>query len=84
MVGSGVKPCPHIHTERDCGYVVRAAIQSPPGKNILAAGSMMSRTDHLKLWCEVNKVPFGGFDEIPLENYEKFFPVPGLGGKLKR
>jgi hypothetical protein len=34
------------------------------------------------VWCEVNSVPFGGFDEIPLEKYEKFLPVPGLGREI--
>jgi len=34
------------------------------------------------MWCEVDSVPFGGFDEILLEKYEKFFPVPGLGREI--
>lgn len=81
-VGSGKAPIPLIDTERDSGYVVRAALQSPPGKNILGVGSMLSWTDHFKVWCEVNKVPFGGYDEIPIETYEKYVPVPGLGKEL--
>jgi len=82
MVGSGLESFPHIYTDRDCGYVVRPAIQSPRGKNIFAAGRIMSWTEHLQIWCEVNNVPFGGFDEIPLEKYEKFIPVPDLGRKI--
>jgi hypothetical protein len=82
MVGSGTKPIPHFNTVRDCGYVVRAALQTSPGKNILGVGSMLSWTEYLRVWCEVNKVPFGGFDPIPLEVFEKVIPVPGLGKEI--
>ncbi|MCJ1479474.1 hypothetical protein MMC13_008160 [Lambiella insularis] len=81
-VGSGKKPLPHFHTSKDTGYVVRAALQTPPGKNILAVGSMLSWADYLKVWCEVNKVPFGGYDEIPIDVFEKYIPVPGFGREL--
>lgn len=43
---------------------------------------MLSWNDYLKVWCDVNKVPFGGYDEIPVETYEKYIPVPGLGKEL--
>lgn len=43
---------------------------------------MLSWADFFKVWCEVNKVPFGGYDEIPVETYEKYVPVPGLGKEL--
>lgn len=79
IVGSGRTPLPHFDTEKDTGYVVHAALQSPLGKNVLAAGSMLSWSDYAKVWCEVNKVPFGGYDEIPIQTYEKIIPVPGLG-----
>jgi hypothetical protein len=82
MVGSGKNPVPHFNTERDCGYVVRAALQTAPGKNILGAGSMLSWTEYLKIWCNVNNVPFGGFNSIPLEVFEKVVPMPGLGSEL--
>ena len=81
-VGSGKNPIPHFNTQRDCGYVVRAALQNPPGKNILGVGSMLSMTEYLKIWCEANKVPFGGFDSIPLEVFEELVSVPGLGKEL--
>lgn len=82
MVGSGKNPIPHFNTERDCGYVVRAALQTSPGKNILGVGSMLSWTEYLKIWCDINKVPFGGFDSIPLEIFEKVIPMPGLGKEM--
>lgn len=34
------------------------------------------------MWCEVNKVPFGGYDEVSVDAYEKYFPIPGLGKEL--
>lgn len=67
---------------KDTGYVVRAALQSPPGKTILGVGSMLSWSDLVKVWCEVNKVPFGGYEEIPIETYEKFMPIPDLGTEM--
>ena len=82
MVGSGTNPIPHFNTERDCGYVVRAALQTPPGKNILGVGSTLSWTEYLKIWCDINKVPFGGFDPIPLGVFEKVVPIPGLGKEM--
>ena len=82
LPGSGVAPLPFFDTERDTGYVVRAALESAPGKKILAAGSMISWTDQLKVWCEFNSVPFGGFDSLPIDVFDKFFPIPGLGREL--
>ncbi len=71
-----------MDTERDTGYVIRATLQSPPGKTVLGAGSMLSWTDYLKVWCEVNKVPFGGYDEVPIQAFEKYMPVPDLGREM--
>lgn len=82
LVGSGNVPFPNIDVEKDTGYIVRAAIQSSPEKAILAAGSMISWSDQLKVWCELNSVPFGGFDPIPIEVFDRFFPIPGLGREL--
>ena len=77
-VGSDKPPLPHIDTVRDTGSVVRAALQSAPGKTILGAGSMLSWIDLGKSWCEVNKVPSGGYDETPIEVFEKYMPMPDL------
>lgn len=81
-VSSGKTPLPFIVSNKDTGYVVRAALQSPPGKNILGFGSMLSWIDFYKVWCEVNKVPFGGYDEIPLPVFESTMPTPALGTEL--
>lgn len=43
---------------------------------------MLSWTDLLKVWCEVNEVPFGGFASVPVEVFQNFIPVPGLGREI--
>lgn len=48
----------------------------------MGAGSTLSWIDLGKSWCEVNKVPFGGYDETPIEVFEKYMPVPDLGREL--
>jgi hypothetical protein len=81
-VGAGKGLIPFFDTATDCGYVTRAALQSPPGKNILGVGSMISWTDYGKIWCEAQGVPFGGYDEIPLDKYVANFPAPGAGREI--
>jgi len=80
-VGAGETKIPQFDTVADAGYVTRAALNSPPGKNILGVGDMISWKDYLKVWCEVNNVPFGGYDEIPLQGFISFMP-PGVGREL--
>lgn len=81
-ISSGKTPVPLIVSDKDTGYVVRAALQSPPGKTILGSGSMLSWIDFYKVWCEVKKVPFGGYDEMPLQVFESDMPTPHLGTEL--
>jgi hypothetical protein len=81
-VGSGVKSLPHIDVKRDTGYIVRALLECPPGKTVLGAGDMISWSDQLKIWCEHNEVPFGGFDPLSINQFDNSIPVPGLGREL--
>ena len=73
---------PHFDTVKDTGYLVRTALQSPPGKIILGAGSKLSWIDFFKAWCEVNKVPFGGYDATPLDVFVERMPIPDLGQEM--
>jgi len=82
LVGSGITQQPHINVANDLGRIVHCALLAPPQKTILAAGSILSYTTQLEIWCRVNKVPFGGFDELSIDTFENFFPVPGLGREL--
>ena len=43
---------------------------------------MISWTDMLKVWCDVNEIPFGGFDPLPVQMFANFIPVPGLGKEI--
>lgn len=81
-MGSGATPLPHIDVERDTGYLVRALLECPPGKMVLGAGEMISWSEMLRIWCEGNNVPFGGFDPLSVDQFERFIPVPGLGKEL--
>ncbi|PVH82302.1 putative NAD dependent epimerase/dehydratase [Cadophora sp. DSE1049] len=82
LVGSGLRPQPHISIAHDLGCIIHCALLAPPKKTILAAGSMLSYTSQLEIWCRVNNIPFGGFDELSIDMFERFFPIPGLGREL--
>ncbi|KAH7417677.1 NmrA-like family protein [Cadophora sp. MPI-SDFR-AT-0126] len=82
LVGSGLTRQPHISIANDLGRIVHCALFIPPQRTILAAGSMLSYTSQMEIWCRINKVPFGGFDELSIDVFENFFPVPGLGREL--
>jgi hypothetical protein len=36
----------------------------------------------LRVWCECNEVPLAGFDQLSIDQFERFVPVPGLGREL--
>ena len=54
------KHMPIIDTWRDTGYFVRDLVQSPPRKNVLAYGSMLSCKEYMAFWARIQK-PFGGY-----------------------
>ncbi|MCJ1360459.1 MAG: hypothetical protein MMC33_010464 [Icmadophila ericetorum] len=81
-IGSGDYLVPFFDTVKDMGSVVRVAIQLPPEKNILGVGSMIGWKEYLKIWCDVNKVPFGGYDEISVAVLEAHLQMPGLGREV--
>jgi hypothetical protein len=82
LVGSGTTLLPHIDVESDTGYLIRALLECAPGKIVLGAGEMISWSEMLKVWCECNKVQFGGFDPLSVDQFERFIPVLGLGREL--
>ncbi|CAG8981858.1 hypothetical protein HYALB_00009533 [Hymenoscyphus albidus] len=63
---------------RDTGALVYAVLNCTPGKTILGAGCQVSWTDQFKKWCDMQNLIYGGFDEVTLEQFEKFAPIPGL------
>ena len=73
-------PIPMIDTRKDTGYFVRALVQVPPGKNLLAFGSMISWKDYMALWAEVLQVP-AAYRQITIEDVDKIAPG-GLGREV--
>lgn len=81
-MGSGNTLLPHIDAGKDTGVLVKALLDCPPGTKVLGTGEMISWSDQLKVWCEHNKVEFGGFDPLSVDMFAGFIPVPGLGREL--
>jgi hypothetical protein len=46
--------------------------------NLFAVGEMMSWNQYLKTWCESQKVPFGGYEQLTLNEFAEILPG-GLG-----
>ncbi|MCJ1450087.1 hypothetical protein MMC28_000416 [Mycoblastus sanguinarius] len=74
-------PMPMINTRKDTGYFVRALVQVPPGKNLLAFGSMISWKNFMALWANMLHLPGGVYKQLTIEDVEKFAPG-GLGREL--
>ncbi|KAJ5148069.1 hypothetical protein N7526_001421 [Penicillium atrosanguineum] len=74
LVGKGETPVPQLFTTKDTGYLVRALLEVAPGKNLLGAGSMLSWKGSLRVWCETQDVPYGGYDELSIEEWVKNAP----------
>lgn len=82
LKGTGERPRSQINAEKDLGYIVRAALQVAPGKNIRGASASISWAEQFHIWCVMNGLKDGGLIEISLEQFEKFIPVPGLGREI--
>lgn len=79
--GAGNAIIPLVDVREDCGYFVRALVQSPPGKNLLGAGSFATWEEYLKLWCDIFGQKYGGYDQLPLEALEQTMPG-GMGREI--
>ncbi|KAG9228579.1 putative NAD dependent epimerase/dehydratase [Amylocarpus encephaloides] len=82
LKGTSEKPRPQIETARDTGALVHAALEAPAGKRILGVGSSISWEDQFRTWCRIHGLEYGGFDEVTLEQFEMFMPIPGLGREI--
>lgn len=54
-------------TRRDTGHFARALVQLPPGKNVLAHGTMISWKDCMALWAKILKVPGGYYKQVEFD-----------------
>lgn len=72
---------PMIETRKDTGYFVRALIKLPPGKNVLAYGSLISFKDFMELWVKILKVPGGSYKQLSIEDVDRILPG-GMGREV--
>lgn len=80
FVGKGDTLVPQVYTQRDTGNFVKALLQVPPGKNLLGAGAHHSWKETMKIWCDCQKVPYGGYKEANTDDFVKTFPMgPDIG-----
>ena len=62
---------PMIDTRRDTGPFVRALVQTSPGKNVLAYGSMISWKEYMALWAKILKLPGGYYKQVTMDQARK-------------
>jgi hypothetical protein len=62
-----------VDTQADTGKFVRALVQSEPGKDLLGVSQMVTYSDSLKTWGDLNGVPTR-FTHLSDEQYEKTMP----------
>ena len=71
-------PLPFGDVRKDFGQCVQAVVDAEPDMNLFTVGEMMSWNQYLKTWCESQKVPFGGYDQLTLGQFVEILPG-GLG-----
>ena len=72
---------PMIDTRKDTGCFVRALVQTSPGRNLLAFGSMISWKDYMTLWAKILKLPGGYYKQLTIDKVDKIAPG-GLGREV--
>ena len=73
---------PMIDTRRDTGHFVRALVQVPPGKNLLAYGTMISWSAYMALWAKTLGLPGGSYRQLTIEEIIKLAGDPDLGREV--
>ena len=63
-----------IDARKDTGSFVRALVQTSPGKNVLAYGSMISWKEYMALWAKTLKVPGGYYKQLTVDEARKIAP----------
>ncbi|PVH81998.1 NAD(P)-binding protein [Cadophora sp. DSE1049] len=78
MPMDGDAPVPMVDARHDTGTCTKALVQVPPGKNLLAFGSMMSWNEWVALWGKIHgvKCTFVRMDRKVVEN-----AIPGGVGE---
>ncbi|KAK0111519.1 hypothetical protein ONS95_001873 [Cadophora gregata] len=70
MPMDGDAPVPMVDARHDTGTCTKALVQFPPGKNLLAFGSLMSWNEWVLLWGRIHgvKCTFVRMDRKVIEN----------------
>lgn len=78
-VGPGHKPIPFGNVRTDLGPCVKVLAETaPPNTNLFAVGDYISWTDYLRIFCETQGVPYGGYDAMTYDEANALLPG-GLG-----
>ena len=75
MCGGDVKH-PFIITRKDTGPLVKALVESPPGKTLLAYTAMLSFNEIAVLWSRATGQP-AKYRHVTMEEVKKQFPMEG-------
>jgi hypothetical protein len=67
---------PFIDTRKDTGLFVRALVESPPGKTLLAYTALLSFKEVAKLWSQATGQP-AKHRQVTMEEVKKQFPTEG-------
>lgn len=82
-IGPGDRGIPLGYVRKDFGPCVRAVAEAEPNTNFFAIGEYVSWTDYLKILCESQNVPYGGYDELSYEEFCELMPG-GMGHEFSQ
>ena len=82
-VGPGNKGIPFGYVRNDFGRCVKAAAEAEANVNLFALGEYLTWTEYLKIWCDSQNVPYGGYDEVGYEEFCTLLPG-GLGHEFSQ
>ena len=75
------KPVQHLDVNADTGNYVYAIAQLPPGKSYMAAGTVCSWNEYVRLWNEVTGAK-GRYQQITLEQFAQASPDEPSGWEI--
>ena len=81
FVTDSSKPVPHLAVNEDMGEFVHAVAQMPPGKNYMAAGSICSWTEFMRLWSEITGKK-GVYKQVSAREMEESGPDAAFGKEI--
>ncbi|WEW59738.1 hypothetical protein PRK78_005218 [Emydomyces testavorans] len=74
-------PVPHLAVNRDLGNFVYAVSKMPAGKSYMAAGSICSWSEYMRIWSQVTGVP-SSYEQVTLEQVRDLSPEKEFGEEV--